>query len=375
MRAISMIGGTALTNKEITAASLAEPIDAKPIETMKPESEIEASPVTTAEPATANSLEVTRRVIPAHRTRGLNSRGFNNGGIDPVTLYLDETGKFPLLAKEDETRLAQAIERGREAKIRLEGEEVPAPTDLISERQGKEARQQFINSNLRLVVNVARKYQWSGLPLLDLIQEGNKGLMRAVDGFDWRKGFKFSTYATWWIRQAIGRGVSNTRYMMRLPYGAGEDHTRVMRVLNDLRESGNDPTFEELATAANRPGKKIIEYWRASRVESLSAPIGDGDDEMGALIADKTTPSPLEAVVKLLLVEEVAGLLETAGLTEDETVVLYERYGLGGTPAFSTKEIAERHKLTSEEIANIAKAAIGKLRRRPETASFKDYSS
>jgi RNA polymerase sigma factor (sigma-70 family) len=384
-RAISVIGGTALANEGLTVDSPAEPIDAKPTETMKPEGETMASPVNMAGLPTTNSLEDAvlatipshrpRRFIPTHQAQGLNGGGLNNKGEDPVALYLNGTGMFPLLTKEDEMRLAQAIERGREAKARQEENEIPTPADLITERQGKEARQQFINSNLRLVVSIARKYQWSGLPLLDLIQEGNQGLMRAVDKFDWRKGFKFSTYATWWIRQAIGRGINNTRHMIRLPYGAGEDHTRVMKILNDLKESGNDPTFEDLATAANRPGKKIIEYWRASRVSSLSVPIGDDDDEMGALIADKTALSPLEAAAKLLLVEEVAGLLKTAGLTEDETAVLYERYGLGGTPAFSTQEIAERHKLTTEEIKKIAKGAIKKLRKTPETSKLRDYAS
>ncbi len=182
------------------------------------------------------------------------SRGVMGAGPDLLGLYLDEAGSFPLLTKADEMRLGQVIQAAQAAR-----EELESGTNLTS-RQKKELRKtiaagddattQFINSNLRLVVSVARKYQWSGLPLSDLIQEGNLGLIHAVEKFDWRKGFKFSTYATWWIRQSIGRAIENTAHTVRIPAHVGDEIRRARRVQGELEaKHGRPPTLAELAEA------------------------------------------------------------------------------------------------------------------------------
>src|SRR5438874_4930956 len=171
---------------------------------------------------------------------------------DLVRLYLDDIGRYPLLTKDDEVRLAQTIERGHEAAAELASGQKLTParkrTLRRTVREGQDAHLQFVNSNLRLVVSLAKRYQGSDLPLLDLIQEGNLGLIHAVEKFDWRRGFKFSTYATWWIRQAIGRGTDNTARTIRLPVHQGDHVRRLQRLRNDLEgRLGRSATLAELA--------------------------------------------------------------------------------------------------------------------------------
>src|SRR4051794_12649540 len=183
---------------------------------------------------------------------------------DLVRLYLDEIGRHELLTKDDEVRLAQAIEAGREARAELaQGGKFPRGRRqelLRAADAGEAATQTFVNANLRLVVSIAKKYQSTGLPLLDLIQEGNLGLIHAVEKFDWRKGFKFSTYATWWIRQAMQRGVANTARVIRLPVHAGDTLARVMKVRAQLEsELGRTPTIAEVAASAGLPLEKVVE--------------------------------------------------------------------------------------------------------------------
>src|ERR1700683_3395421 len=182
------------------------------------------------------------------------SRGPTGAGPDLLGLYLDEAGSFPLLTKADEMRLGQVIQTAQSAREELESRKdltAKAKRDLRKAvAAGEDATTQFINSNLRLVVSVARKYQWSGLPLSDLIQEGNLGLIHAVEKFDWRKGFKFSTYATWWIRQAIGRAVENTAHTVRVPAHVGDEIRRARRLQAEIEvRLGRPPTLAELAEA------------------------------------------------------------------------------------------------------------------------------
>src|ERR1044071_7244205 len=186
---------------------------------------------------------------------------------DLVRLYLEDVGRHDLLTKDDEVRLAQAIEAGVAARTELEAAKKLTPTQRRQLRRGirlgEEAHRQFVNSNLRLVVSIAKKYQSSGLPLLDIVQEGNLGLIHAVDKFDWRKGFKFSTYATWWIRQAIARGIANTARTVRLPIHVDDRLIALARVRGDLEAKlGRSPTRRELARALDVPEAQVLDVLR-----------------------------------------------------------------------------------------------------------------
>jgi RNA polymerase sigma factor (sigma-70 family) len=221
---------------------------------------------------------------------------------DLVRLYLTDIGQYPLLTKDDEVRLAQTIEGGRAAELDLATKikELTPPKRRELKRKiqtGEQAQQTFVQSNLRLVVSIAKKYQASGLPLLDLIQEGNLGLMHAVEKFDWRKGFKFSTYATWWIRQAITRGIANTGRTIRLPVHAGDTLARVQKAQARLElKLGRPATLAELGAEVEMPEDKLIEALRF-RAEplSLSEPLReDGDAELGDVVEDRSAESPFE---------------------------------------------------------------------------------
>jgi DNA-directed RNA polymerase sigma subunit (sigma70/sigma32) len=220
---------------------------------------------------------------------------------DLVRLYLTDIGQYALLTKDDEVRLAKAIEDGKEAdkKLEKEGEVTAAQRRELRKlsRDGARAERQFVQSNLRLVVSIAKKYQASGLPLLDLIQEGNLGLMHAVEKFDWRKGFKFSTYATWWIRQAITRGIANTGRTIRLPVHAGDTLARLQKARSRLElKFGRPATLAELAREVEMPEDKVTEALRfASEPLSLSEPLReDGDAELGDVVEDRSVESPFE---------------------------------------------------------------------------------
>src|SRR5450432_933679 len=208
---------------------------------------------------------------------------------DLVRLYLTDIGQYMLLTKDDEVRLAKQIEAGKAAIEELDqiGKDLTAAKKRElrrASREGEDAERAFVQSNLRLVVSIAKKYQASGLPLLDLIQEGNLGLMHAVEKFDWRKGFKFSTYATWWIRQAITRGIANTGRTIRLPVHAGDQVLRLRKTMTKLDSTlGRRPTVEELTEATGWTGEQITDMLRyATEPASLDAPVSeDSDDEFG----------------------------------------------------------------------------------------------
>ena len=286
---------------------------------------------------------------------------------DLVRLYLTDIGQYPLLTKDDEVRLAPATEAGREAAEKLEAGGKMTPTEKrkikIEARKGEDAQQTFVQSNLRLVVSIAKKYQASGLPLLDLIQEGNLGLMHAVEKFDWRKGFKFSTYATWWIRQAITRGIANTGRTIRLPVHAGDTLARVQKAQARLElKFGRPATLAELGAEVEMPEDKLIEALRF-RAEplSLSEPLReDGDAELGDVVEDRSAESPFEVAAVALLPDEIQRLL--APLDDREREILRLRFGLDRGEPRTLEEVGEHFNLTRERIRQIEARAMSKLR-------------
>jgi len=287
---------------------------------------------------------------------------------DLVRLYLTDIGQFTLLTKADEVRLAQAIEAGIAARRDLEekGKDLSAAAKRELKRQiraGDEATDAFVESNLRLVVSIAKKYQASGLPLLDLVQEGNLGLMHAVEKFDWRKGFKFSTYATWWIRQAITRGIANTGRTIRLPVHAGDTLARLQKARSRLElKFGRPPTQRELSIEVELPEDKVTEALRfALEPLSLSEPLReDGDAELGDLVQDRAAESPFDMAATALLPEEITRLLSP--LDEREREILRLRFGLDRGEPRTLEEVGEHFNLTRERIRQIEARAMSKLR-------------
>jgi len=299
---------------------------------------------------------------------------------DLVRLYLTDIGQYPLLTKDDEVRLAQAIELRWEAEEELKTKKGLTPTRRRelnrAVRDGEKAQRTFVQSNLRLVVSIAKKYQASGLPLLDLIQEGNLGLMHAVEKFDWRKGFKFSTYATWWIRQAITRGIANTGRTIRLPVHAGDTLARVQKAQARLElKLGRPATLSELGAEVELPEDKLIEALRF-RAEplSLSEPLReDGDAELGDVVEDRSAESPFEMAATALLPVEINRLL--APLDEREREILRLRFGLDRGEPRTLEEVGEHFNLTRERIRQIEARAMSKLRHPSSDTGARDLLS
>ena len=299
---------------------------------------------------------------------------------DLVRLYLTDIGQYPLLNKDDEVRLAQQIEKGIAAKESLESarEISSAQRSRLrrAQQQGARAERTFVQSNLRLVVSIAKKYQASGLPLLDLIQEGNLGLMHAVEKFDWRKGFKFSTYATWWIRQAITRGIANTGRTIRLPVHAGDTLARLQKARSRLElKYGRPATLGELAVEVDMPEQKVTEALRfAAEPLSLSEPLReDSDAELGDVVEDRAAESPFEVAATTLLPSEITRLLSP--LDEREREILKLRYGLDRGEPRTLEEVGEHFQLTRERIRQIEARAMSKLRHPSTDTGARDLLS
>ena len=287
---------------------------------------------------------------------------------DLVKLYLTDIGRYPLLTKDDEARLAQAMEAGREAETALAdpgSRPTPARKRQLRRIQATAAaaEQSFVSSNLRLVVSIAKKYQASGLPLLDLVQEGNLGLIHAVEKFDWRKGFKFSTYATWWIRQAITRGIANTGRTIRLPVHAGDMLSAVQKAQGHLESKlGRQPTMDELAVETSLSYQTLTDVlrWRSEPL-SLSEPLSeDGDADLGDMVADANATSPFDHAAQALLGDEISRLL--APLDEREATILRLRFGLDRGEPRTLEEVGVHFDLTRERIRQIEARAMSKLR-------------
>jgi len=286
---------------------------------------------------------------------------------DPVGLYLEEIGRHPLLTPQGEQSLAQAIALGRVAAARvdaLNGSLPPAERRKLHRqiKDGKEASDLFVKSNLRLVVSVAKRYQSSGVPLLDLIQEGNLGLIRAVEKFDHEKGFRFSTYAVWWIRQFISRGIASSRSAVRLPSRANDELVRLREMIVQMEQAfGRRPSNSELALAAGLNEERVGELLRLSAdTVSLSGPVGDGDGaELGDFLEDPTARAEIDAVSDSLLPSEVEAMLSV--LDDRERTIMELRFGFGGGEPLSVAQVAEEIGLSRERIRQLEHRALAKL--------------
>jgi RNA polymerase primary sigma factor len=287
--------------------------------------------------------------------------------VDDLRLYLEAAAREPLLTKEVEVELAIAIEHGEEAEQKLAAGRIRSEKTKkkLHEaiRKANHSRRRFILANLRLVVSIAKKYQGQGLPLLDLIQEGNIGLMRGVELFDWRRGFKFSTYATWWIRQAITRAIADRGRQIRIPVHV-HDRLRKVRQMREhfVQTTGREPEPEELAKVSGLTVEMLRELEEAARREprSLHEPVGE-DTELGDLVAQVEAESPLDAVEDSMVREEIGEVVETA-LDPVERTVIGLRYGLGNGRSMSLREVAEEVGFSAETVRKIERQALRKLR-------------
>ena len=286
---------------------------------------------------------------------------------DLVELYLVDIARRPLLTKRDEIDLAQRIEAGAEAREQLGSSDGPTPATrralARTARDGDTARHTFVEANLRLVVSIAKRYRSSGLHLLDLVQEGNIGLLRAVDKFDWRKGFKFSTYSTWWIRQAIQRGIANTSRTIRLSVAAGESLLQARRARARLESQlRRTPTDAEVAAELDVPQHVLAAIMiRARTPVSLSVSLSDdGDGELADIVSDPLAPSPFDAAATALLPDEIAKLLVPLTRREREVVTL--RFGLDCGESRTLDQVGAHFDLSRERIRQIEVRAMAKLR-------------
>ncbi|MBQ6431079.1 MAG: RNA polymerase sigma factor RpoD [Oscillospiraceae bacterium] len=270
---------------------------------------------------------------------------------DPVRMYLKEIGKIPLLTGEEEQAVAKRLAEGDE-----------------------EAHNIMVEANLRLVVSIAKRYVGRGLPFLDLIQEGNLGLIKAVGKFDYEKGYKFSTYATWWIRQSISRAIADHARTIRIPVHMVETINRVSRASHELvQDLGRDPTTGEIAQKLNLPQEKVEEIMRVAQEPiSLETPVGEEDDShLGDFIQDEEASEPADAATFAMLREQLAGVLKT--LTPREEKVLCLRYGLTDGKMHTLEEVGEEFDVTRERIRQIEAKALRKLRHPSRSKILKDF--
>ncbi len=307
---------------------------------------------------------------------------------DPVRMYLKEIGKVPLLSAEEEIELAKHMENGVVAKEKIailrkrdaaSEEEAEENKEEIKKLQkeadrGDDAKKRLAEANLRLVVSIAKRYVGRGMLFLDLIQEGNLGLIKAVEKFDYRKGYKFSTYATWWIRQAITRAIADQARTIRIPVHMVETINKLIRVSRQLlQELGREPSPEEIAAEMNMPVERVREILKISQEPvSLETPIGEEEDShLGDFIQDDNVPVPAEAAAFTLLKEQLEEVLGT--LTEREQKVLTLRFGLEDGRARTLEEVGKEFNVTRERIRQIEAKALRKLRHPSRSRKLKDY--
>ena len=333
----------------------------------------------------AASLEIqTTEAIRTLRSGSTNGLGAASSG-DPVRAYLQEIGRVSLLSADIEVLCAKRIERGRAAHDRLEAwlrdgapEEVPLAKRRAAEREvaeGQEAKDLLTEANLRLVVSIAKRYRNRGMAFLDLIQEGNLGLMRAVEKFDYRRGFKFSTYATWWIRQAITRAVADQARTIRIPVHMVETINKVIRVQRQLSQQlGRDATVDEIAARIEFSADRVREILRISQdTISLQQPIGGGDEEfsLSDLVEDRTAEVPLDAATRVMLNEAVQHALHELSPREQEVVRL--RFGLDDGKIRTLEEVGQIFGVTRERVRQIEMKTLAKLRQPTLAHPLRDY--
>jgi RNA polymerase primary sigma factor len=346
------------------------------------------------EPSSPERVKDSRRGQPRRRTRAtgrLAEEGLHPSGAlaassatDSVRAYLREIGRVSLLTAELEVLCAKQIEAGIEASAIYESWKAEGTLEFVSAHErheieraiedGQEAKELLIEANLRLVVSIAKRYRNHGIAFLDLIQEGNLGLMRAVEKFDYRRGFKFSTYATWWIRQAITRAVADQARTIRIPVHMVETINKVMRAQRQLaQELGREPTIEEVAAQVDFPVARVRELQRIGLdTVSLEQPIGDEDDfSLSDLIEDQSADVPSDAATRLLLNEAVRRALDE--LTEREQEVVRLRFGLDDGQVRTLEEVGEIFGVTRERIRQIEIKTLAKLRHPMVSRPLREY--
>ncbi len=313
--------------------------------------ELLAEGIDVFESVTAEELEEGREASHIEQEIEILSKLEGSESTDPVRQYLREIGRFPLLDAEEEVEYAKRFEKN-----------------------DKRAKDKLIESNLRLVVSIAKKYIGRGLSLLDLIQEGNQGLIRAVEKYDWRRGYKFSTYATWWIRQAITRAIADQARTIRIPVHMVETINKLYRTSQRLmQELGREPTPEEIGAELELSGDRIREIFKISQeTTSLEAPVGEEEESfLGDFIPDESQPSPVDAASKQLLKDHLEEVLST--LSEREAKVLSLRFGLDGGLPRTLEEVGKVFGVTRERIRQIEAKALRKLRHPSRRKKLQDY--
>jgi len=296
---------------------------------------------------------------------------------DSIGLYLKEMARVPLLSTQEEIRLAKLLEKGQVAQRRL-SKDGHAPEEQRRLEQaiaeGKAAREHLIKANTRLVVSIAKKYMGRGVPFLDLIQEGNLGLMKAVEKFDYQRGYRFSTYATWWIRQTITRAIADQGRTIRVPVHMSDRIRRLYKAARNLeQEQGRKPTPEEIAEELDIDPRKVQWMLKVSwRPLSLEKPIGEEEDsELGNFIEDDHTPTPTQSVYEHLLKEKMEEVLAT--LTPSEARILRLRFGLQDGRSYTLEEVGQKFGLTRERIRQIEGKALRRLRHPRRSRQLKEY--
>jgi RNA polymerase primary sigma factor len=338
----------------------------------------ETPPTGAQREAIAEDEDVERLLTRRRRRRGQKRTAKGEGGTsDTVRLYLREIGQVDLLTTEDERRLAQLIEEGQAAAALIDDGVADGTNErllLRAVQRGERAKSELTQANLRLVVSIAKRYSGRGMQLLDLIQEGNLGLMRAVDKFDHTKGFKFSTYATWWIRQAITRSIADQARTIRIPVHMVEHMNRLTRVRRQMhQELEREPTVDELAAKLQMEPEKVRDLLRyALDPLSLDSPVGEEDESnLGDFIEDANVDGPADAATRAMLHEAVEQVL--GELSEREQEIVRMRFGLDGAQAKTLEEVGREFGVTRERIRQIEAKTLAKLRHPQRSQRLREF--
>jgi RNA polymerase primary sigma factor len=338
----------------------------------------ETPPTGAQRAAMAEDEDVERLLTRRRRRRGQKRTAKGEGGTsDTVRLYLREIGQVDLLTTEDERRLAQLIEEGQAAAALIDEGTADSSNERVLLRavqRGERAKSELTQANLRLVVSIAKRYSGRGMQLLDLIQEGNLGLMRAVDKFDHTKGFKFSTYATWWIRQAITRSIADQARTIRIPVHMVEHMNRLTRVRRQMhQELEREPTVDELAAKLQMEPEKVRDLLRyALDPLSLDSPVGEEDESnLGDFIEDANVDGPADAATRAMLHEAVEQVL--GELSEREQEIVRMRFGLDGAQAKTLEEVGREFGVTRERIRQIEAKTLAKLRHPQRSQRLREF--